>query len=127
MEQEINSKVWQMHGILAAPLPGVLLLQKGNVSFITEKGEQFKVSLAEVKEVKWPFLQFGLGFNANVNGQQYKFTFMKPNGASDLNDSTLGEVAEMTSLGRGMDAMETLSKWGDNKTSAKQWKAILGG
>lgn len=126
MEQEINSKVWQMHGALTVATPGILILENGNVSFITEEGEQFNVPVATITEIKWPFLQFGLGFNATVNGTKYKFTFMKPNGAPELSDSSLGQLARFTRLGRGVDAVATLAKWGDNKKSAKQWKAVLG-
>lgn len=127
MEQEIISKVWQLHGALSVATPGLLIFNNGKASFVTEQGEQFNVPVSEIKEVKWPFLQFGLGFNAVVNGTQYKFTFMKPNTAPELNDSTLGTIARFTSIGRGMEAFATLGKWGDNKKSAKQWKALLGG
>ena len=126
MQEEITSKVWQMHGALSVATPGLLIFNEGQVSYITEQGEQFNVPISEVKEVKWPFLQFGLGFNATVNQNVYKFTFMKPNTASDLNDSTVNELLRFTRIGRGVDAFATLSKWGDNKKSAKQWKTILG-
>lgn len=127
MEQEIFSKVWLMHGTFGGATPGLLSLNSNTVSFATSEGEHFNVTVGEVKEVKWPFLQFGLGFNASVNGQKYKFTFMKPNGAADLNDSDLGQLAQFTRIGRGVNAVATLAKWGDNKKTAKQWKAVLGG
>lgn len=127
MGQSINSKVWRIHGTFSVGEPGILILDEGKVSFISEQGEEFNVPLSEIKEVKWPFLQFGLGFNATVNGTKYKFTFMKPNGATELDDSSLNQLARFTRVGRGVDAVETLFKWGDNKKSAKQWKAVLGG
>lgn len=124
---EIFSRVWKLGGVLQAPTPGVLGLKEGNISFETEEGELFHVPLAEVKDVKWPFLQFGLGFNASINGVTYKFTFMKPNGAAELTDSAFQSGLRFTRIGRGVDAMATLSKWGDNKKSAKEWKAVLPG
>ncbi len=127
MSQEIISKVWQLHGALTVATPGILALQDGMASFETEDGEAFHVPLSDVKEVKWPFLQFGLGFNATINGQTYKFTFMKPNGAPQLNDSSILGGLRFTRIGRGVDAAATLAKWGDNKKSAKEWKAVLTG
>ena len=127
MEQVINSKVWRLQGAFSVGDPGLLSLDQGRVSFITEQGEIFNVPLGEVKNVNWPFLQFGFGFNAVVNGVKYKFTFMKPNGAADLDDSALSQLASFTRLGRGVDAVGTLFNWGDNKKSAKQWKAVLVG
>jgi hypothetical protein len=127
MDQEIVSKVWQIHGALSVATPGLLILSEGKVSFVTEQGEQFNVPVAEVKEVKWPFLQFGLGFNTVVNGTKYKFTFMKPNTAPDLNDSTLGQIARFTRIGRGVESIATLAHMGADKKTAKQWKAVLGG
>ena len=127
MDQEIFSKVWLMHGTFGGATPGLLSLGGNNVSFATAEGQHFSVPVSEVKEVKWPFLQFGLGFNATVNGQKYKFTFMKPNGAADIDESTMGQLVQFTRIGRGLDSMATLAKWGDNKKTAKQWKAVLGG
>lgn len=127
MEQEIISKVWLLHGTFGGASAGLLILGEGKVSFVTAEGEHFNVPVTEVKEVKWPFLQFGLGFNASVNAQKYKFSFMKPNGAPELDDSTLGQLARFTRIGRGVDSIATLAKWGDSKKTAKQWKAVLGG
>ncbi|MGI8580980.1 MAG: hypothetical protein ACR2KX_02225, partial [Chitinophagaceae bacterium] len=88
---------------------------------------QFRVPVAEIKEVKWPLMLFGLGFKAMINGQKYTLTFMK--GASDpeLDDTTLDQFSRLTSIGRGVDSIETLANWGKSKQSAKQWKAVLGG
>src|SRR6476469_5086309 len=84
MEQDLTSKVWQMRGIFQSAIPGYLVLHDGKVAYVTESGEQFNVPLSEVKEVKWPGLQMGFGFNAVVNGAKYKFTFMKPNSAPQM-------------------------------------------
>ncbi|MGI8580696.1 MAG: hypothetical protein ACR2KX_00745, partial [Chitinophagaceae bacterium] len=81
MDQEIYSKVWHTKGVFTIATPGLLILENGNVSFITEAGDQFRVPVAEIKEVKWPLMLFGLGFKAMINGQKYTLTFMK--GASD--------------------------------------------
>lgn len=127
MDQQIVSKVWQMHGALVVATPGLLIFDNGIVSFVTEEGEKFNVPLPEIKEIKWPFLQFGYGFNATVNGQKYKFTFMKPNTAPNLDDSTLTQLSRITTWGRGVDSVATLANMGKDKKTAKQWKALLDG
>lgn len=125
MEQDLTSKVWRMRGIFQSAIPGYLVLHGGNVAYVTEAGEQFSVPVSEVKEVKWPGLQMGFGFNAMVNGDKYKFTFMKPNGAPEMADSTLSQLTRYTQLGMGIDAVKALAKWGDSKKSAKAWKEVL--
>ena len=127
MQQQLVSKVWQIAGTFGGANPGLLILDNGYVSFVTAEGEHFNVPISEVKDVKWPFLQFGYGFNATVNGSTYKFTFMKPNGAAELNESNISQLAGLTRGGRGVDAMFTLANIGKDKKTAKEWKAIVGG
>ena len=74
MEHELISKVWQFSSLIGRVTPGVLTFKKGQVSFITEDGIQFNVPLAEVKNIRYPFLRMGLGFDAVVNGKKYKFS-----------------------------------------------------
>jgi hypothetical protein len=125
MERDLTSKVWQMRGIFRSATPGYLVLLEGKVIYVTEAGEQFNVPLSEVREVKWPGLQMGFGFNATIKGEKYKFTFMKPNGASQMTDNSITQLTRYTRLGMGMDAIQALAKWGDSKKSAKAWKEIL--
>ena len=126
MHQQINSKVWQMHGPFRVATAGMLTLNNGVVTFLTEEGQQFQVLISEVKEVKWPFFQFGLGFTTVVNNKKYKFTFMRPNGAGDLDTSAIGGLLGGSNLGGGLEAIANLANWSDNKKSGKQWKAVLG-
>jgi len=127
MEQDLTSKVWQIGGIFSSAKPGYLVLNDGKMAFVNQQGEQFNVPLSEVKEVKWPGLQMGFGFNAVVQGNKYKFTFMKPNGAPEMGDSGLSQLARYTRVGMAMDSISALAKWGDSKKSAKAWKEVLGG
>ena len=123
--EQIISKVWLLHGTFGGSTPGVLMLNDGKVSFTTEEGEHFNVPVSEVKDVKWPFISFGMALNVAINGQKYKFSFMRPNGGADIGDSTLTQIGRFTSVGRGMDAVTSLAKWGDTKKTSKQWKEVL--
>lgn len=125
MEQDLTTKVWQTHGIFQSAIPGCLVLHDSNMAYITDAGEQFNAPLFELMEVKWPGLQMGFGFNAMINGQKYKFTFMKPNGAPQMNDSSISQITRYTRLGMGIDALQALAKWSDSKKAAKAWKEVL--
>ena len=127
MENTIISKAWQSSGLFSIATPGLLMYENGRASFVTEAGEVFNAPVSEIKEVKWPFITFGLAFKCVINGRKYSLGFMK--GASDpeLSDSTLSQLSRLTTLGRGVDSITTLLKTGESKKAAKQWKAILGG
>ncbi|MEO7309656.1 MAG: hypothetical protein ABIX01_04615 [Chitinophagaceae bacterium] len=128
MQQEIESKVWQTHGIFGGSTPGLLSLAEGYISFITPDGVQFHEPLTEVKEVKWPFIRMGLGCSAVVRGKKYSISFGKPNAyAAELDDSTLTQVSRLTGVGRTVDSISTLGKLGSYRKIAKQWRAALGG
>ena len=127
MEQQIFSKVWHSKGPFTIATPGLLILENNNVSFVTEMGEQFKVPLTEIKEVKWPFILFGLGFKALINGKKYTLTFMKGPSDPELDDTTLDLLSRVTTVGRGLDSIATLANWGKSKQAAKEWKVVLGG
>ena len=126
MEQELVSKVWQLFGLVGRVIPGLLMWKNGQVTFLTEDGMQFNVPLAEVKNIKWPFLRMGLGFDAVVNEKKYKFSFTKPNPSAPELDDTLGEqLLRLTDQGRFFDSIKTLRNLKTDKATTKTWKEIL--
>ncbi|MFN2440579.1 MAG: hypothetical protein ABR503_15345 [Chitinophagaceae bacterium] len=126
MKQELISKVWQFSSLIGRVTPGVLTFNKGQVSFITEDGIQFNVPLAEVKNVRYPFLRIGLGFDAVVNGKKYKFSFTKPNpSAPELDDTATDHLLRHTDAGRLLDSINTLSNVKTDKATTRVWKEIL--
>jgi len=126
MEQELVSKVWQLFGLVGRVIPGLLIWNNGRITFITEDGVQFNESLAEVKNIKWPFLRMGLGFDAVVNGKKYKLSFTKPNPSAPELDDTLGDqLLRLTDQGRFFDSIKTLRNLKTDKATTKTWKEIL--
>ncbi|MBC7872440.1 MAG: hypothetical protein H7Y01_00515 [Ferruginibacter sp.] len=126
MEQELVSKIWQIFGLVGRVVPGLLLSVNGNITYITEEGIQFNVPVAEIKDVKWPFLRMGLGFDASVNGKKYKFSFTKPNPtAPELDDEAGEQLFRLTDAGRFWDAIGTLSNLKTDKATTKKWREIL--
>jgi len=126
MEQELVSKVWQLFGLVGRVIPGLLMWKNGQVTFLTEDGMQFNVPLAEVKNIKWPFLRMGLGFDAVVNGKKYKLSFTKPNpSAPELDDTASDQLLRLTDQGRFFDSIKTLRNLKTDKATTKTWKEIL--
>ena len=126
MAKELVSKVWQIFGLVGRVVPGVLICTHDQVTFLTEDGIQFNVTLAEVRNVKYPFLRMGLGFDAVVNGKKYKFSFTKPNpSAPELDDSVGDQLLRLTDAGRFWDSFNTLRNVKTDKATTKAWKEIL--
>lgn len=119
------TRVWLLHGAFGGSTPGVLMYDNGNVSFATEEGQHFSVPVSEVKDLKFPFISFGMAMNITVNGQKYKISFMRPNGGRDMGEGGFSQLTRLTSIGRGMDGISSLLKMGDLKKVSKQWKEIL--
>ena len=128
MEKELVSKVWQLSGLIGSVIPGILIWNEGQVAFITQEGIQFNLPLAEIKDVKYPFLRMGLGFDAVVNGKKYKFSFSKPNpSAAELDDTNGEQMLRLVHAGRFWDSIGTLKNLKADKATTKTWKAILKG
>ena len=117
MEQELISKVWQLHGALAfgGVTPGLLRLKESKVSFINAEGEQFNVPVTEIKEVNWPFYQFGLVFTAVINEKKYRFSFAEPS-----NVNTADNAAE-----KFAGLINDLGIISSGRVAANEWKAVL--
>jgi len=122
MEKELETKVWQMSGFVKSYTEGLLIFKEGKVSFLMQQGEQFKVPISEVKNIKWPFLQFGYGVHIDVNGKTYKLTFGEPRTPNPYDP---GMMTDVGAIAGGVDAISKLRKYKIYKANAKQWKEIF--
>ena|SRR5688572_10969855 len=128
MDQYLVSKVWQIAGLIGRVTPGLLVWENEKVSYITEEGLQFNVPLSELKNVKWPFLRMGLGFDTIVNEKKYQFSFSKPNAsAPELGDEIIDQLLRFTPGGRLWESINTLGNLKADKATTRQWKEILKG
>ncbi len=126
MSDELVSKIWEMNDPLALTgvKPGLLILKEGNVSFVTEEGEQFNVPITEMKDVKWPFYEMGLSFTTHVNGKKYRFIFSDP--VASAEDNIIGKISSLPVL-KVMALSNALDAISVGKEAAHQWKALLKG
>jgi hypothetical protein len=128
MDEQLISKVWHIPSLVGNAVAGVLIWDKGQIIFITEEGVQFNVQLAEMRDIKWPFLRMGFGFNAVVNGKKYKFSFSKPNHSSPEINIIEGNPFPKVEFARqyfyDISSLGTIKA---DKNITKKWKTILEG
>jgi hypothetical protein len=122
MEKELATNVWQMSGFVKSYTAGLLLFKDGQVSFLTQQGQQFKVPLSEVQNIKWPALQFGYGVHLDVNGKTYKLTFSQPAGENSFDP---GMITDVGRIAMGVDSIRGLMHLKEYKANANQWKEVF--
>lgn len=126
MHKELISKAWKITGIIGAVTPGALVWKNGQVTFITEAGIQFQVPLSEIRNIKWPFLRMGMGFDAEVNGKKYKFSFAKPNAsAAEIRIINGNPMPRVVFASQYFDDISSLMDIKANKAEGSKWKEIL--
>ena len=125
MAEQFISKIWQISGLVGSAVPGILLWKNKEVAFITEKGIIFNVPISEIKEISWPFLRMGLGFNAVINGKKFKFSFAKPNpSAPDIKYTAGIPFPKVFFAAQSFDDLSLRNLKADREAS-KAWKKIL--
>jgi hypothetical protein len=78
--EDFESYVWRLIGTLRSEA-GWLDLTAGRLRYTSETREVFDVRLDEVTDIIWPWYYFGGGVKLRVAGEQYRFSFVLPNGA----------------------------------------------
>ncbi len=127
MSNELISKTWQIAGLFGKVTPGILVWKSLHVTYITDEGIQFSVPLSQIKDVTWPFLRMGLGFDAVVNGKKFKFSFSRPNSSVPEIDIVPGTpFPSVVSAGQYYDPASPINNLREDKATTKKWKEILG-
>ena len=98
-----EDRVWLLHGLTGSE-SGVLKLNRGRLSFVTDAGRQvFDAALSELKGVKYPLLSAGAGVNFEIGSEKYRVSFIQPG------NTAMGEYASIP----------------DARALGKAWKPIL--
>ena len=127
MSNELISKTWQIAGLFGKVTPGILVWKSLQVTYITDEGIKFSVPLSEIKDVTWPFLRMGLGFDAVVNGKKFKFSFSRPNSSVPEIDIVPGTpFPSVVYAGQYYDPASPINNLREDKATTKKWKEILG-
>lgn len=126
MSQELISKVWKIAGLFGKVEPGILVWKNNEILFINEEGIQFQTSVRGITNVKWPFLRMGMGFDAVINGEKYKFSFAKPNASAPEIEIVKGNpYPSVVFAGLYIDDVSSLRDIKENKLTTKKWKEVL--
>jgi hypothetical protein len=124
----LATPAWIMAGRLRN-VAGMLAAGEGRLAFVTAAGPVFSVPITEVGDVTWPWYWFGGGCRLTAAGQQYKITFVRPNGAPDPSPSlldagvTLG--AALTGTADPAHAVSGLFDVRSGRRAAIAWKEAL--
>jgi hypothetical protein len=115
------SYVWRLIGTFRTEA-GWLDLTAGRLRYTTETREVFDVPLRDVRDVVWPWYYFGGGVKLTVDREQYRFSFVLPNGAEY-------PTARMTASRGDQAALTLVVRKGDDiakgRGAGKEWRRRL--
>jgi hypothetical protein len=118
---DFASYVWRLIGTLRTEA-GWLDLTAGRLRYTTETREVFDVRLDEVTDVDWPWYYFGGGVKLMVHGEQYRFSFVLPNGAEY-------PTARMQAAAGSPAALAIVAQKGNDiargRKAGKEWQQLL--
>lgn len=130
MTNGFATPVWRLVGAVRS-VPGVLRFADDRVSFTTAEGVDFDTPTASVTDVKFPWYYFGGGMKVSVNGESYRFSFLKPNAGDDVPEHLLQDVEQASMRSRVADAVGILTVdveaggFARGRKAGKAWKAAL--
>jgi hypothetical protein len=124
----LTTPVWWMAGRLRN-VPAVLSSTGGVLRLVTEDGPVFEVPLAQVGPVRRPWWWFGGGIVLTIGATTYKITFVRPNGAPDVDPSLVDVALSLGAAAVGevvpMNAVRGLADVRDGRRAANAWKDVL--
>jgi hypothetical protein len=124
----LATPAWIMAGRLRN-VPGLLVADRGRLEFRTDSGPAFTAPISDVGPVTWPWRWFGGGLIANVHGERFKITFIRPNGAPSANtalfDAALYAGGVIDSGFGPLRAAAGLRDVHTGRAAARQWKQVL--
>ena len=87
-----------------------------NGAIATAEDVAFDAAPKEIDEVEWPKVMGG-GCKPAVAGESYRVSFVQPNGAPDITDELVADLADVA--GSFGDARK-------GRAAGKAWKELLG-
>lgn len=117
------SCVWRLIGTFRSRA-GWLDLREGRLRFWTPEGVVFDTRLGEVSSLTFPWYYFGGGLKLWVGDEEYRLSFVEPNGAQRPDPQRLTSNREMRSLAlAAVEAQEA----GAGRGVGREWRRRLEG
>jgi len=120
-EGDFASYAWRLIGTLRSEA-GWLDLRAGRLRYSTPAGVVFDVPLADVTDVIWPWYYFGGGVKLTAGGEQYRFSFVLPNGAEYPTARLAAAAGDLSSLTIVWQKAEDI---GAGREAGKEWRRQL--
>ena len=121
-ETDFASYAWRLIGTLRSQA-GWLDLTAGRLRYSTPDGVVFDVPLAEVTDIIWPWYSFGGGVKLTAGGEQYRFSFVLPNGAEYPTARLAAATGDLSSLTIVWQKADDI---GAGRKAGKEWRLRLG-
>jgi hypothetical protein len=118
---DFASYAWRLIGTLRSEA-GWLDLTAGRLRYTTESREVFDVRLDEVTDVVWPWYYFGGGVKLTVRGEQYRFSFVLPNGAEYPTARMRAAAGDPAALAVVVQKSNDIAK---GRGAGKEWRRRL--
>ena len=120
-ESDFASYAWRLIGTLRSEA-GWLDLTAGRLRYSTPVGVVFDVPLAEVTGIIWPWYYFGGGVKLTADGEQYRLSFVLPNGAEYPTARLEAAAGDLSSL---MIVWQKADDIGAGREAGKEWRRRL--
>ena len=120
-ESDFASYAWRLIGTLRSEA-GWLDLTAGRLRYSTPAGVVFDVPLAEVTGIIWPWYYFGGGVKLTADGEQYRFSFVLPNGAEYPTARLAAAAGDLSSLTIVWQKADDI---GAGRAAGKEWRRRL--
>lgn len=101
---------------------GWLTMADGRLQFSIEGDVVFDLNAAAIQSVHYPWYYFSGGVKIRYQGDEFRLSFVKPNGAEVAVDRMLAESGNPAAL---LGALEKFSDIGEGRRAGKRWKEIL--
>lgn len=127
----LATPAWQLKGVTGSRA-GVLALEDGRLSFVTREGVMFDAPASAVSAT-FPFHYLGGGMKLEIDGERYRFSFLKPNAAENVPAELVDAPFRESRRGRVADAVGALTvdfegaSFQRGRKAGKAWKAALAG
>jgi hypothetical protein len=122
-KNEFASDAWVLKGMTGSEA-GWLDIHDGNLRFTKPDGVVFDVPLSQVTDVKFPWFYFGGGAKLRAAGVDYRFSFVRPNGAEYASAKLLADNGNAGSL---LIVASKAADIGSGRSSGERWRELLEG
>ena len=103
---------------------GWLDLREDSLRYFTPAGVVFAAPLAEVSRLHFPWYYFGGGLKLTVGGEEYRFSFVEPNGAQYPEPGALAAEGDPDSLA---PIAQKAQDDGASRGVGHEWRRLLEG